>query len=69
MLGNGARFIVYRQTGKGPVMLTESNAANAVAFSVARHHAKAHGVVFLLDTVTGRCETVNGKGEYSIVSR
>lgn len=62
------KFIVYAQSNKGPLMLAEINGIEAVAFNTARHHAKTHGVVFMVDTINGKTERINARGEYLIVN-
>lgn len=63
------KFIVYVQSNKGPLMLAEVDAIEAVAFNTARHHAKQHGCVFMVDTISGKTERVNARGEYTIVHK
>lgn len=63
------KFIVYAQSNKGPVMLAEVDGIEAVAFNTARHHAKEHGCVFMVDVLNGKTERINARGEYLIVNR
>ena len=63
------KFIVYAQSNKGPTMLAEIDGIETVAYNAARHHARTHGVVFMVDTLTGKTERVNGKGEFVVVNR
>jgi len=62
-------FTIYTQTNKGPQFLETLDKTENVAFNAARHHAKKHGVVFMVNTLTGKTERVNGRGEYLIVNR
>lgn len=62
-------FTIYTQTNKGPQLLETIEKTENVAFNAARHHAKKHGCVFLVNVVTGKTERVNGKGEFLIVNR
>jgi hypothetical protein len=63
------KFIVYAQSNKGPTMLAEIDGIESVAFNAARHHAKAHGCVFMVDTITGKTERINAKGEFTVVHK
>lgn len=63
------KFIVYAQSSKGPTMLAEIDGIEAVAFNAARHHAKKHGVVFMVDTINGKTERINARGEFTIVHK
>lgn len=63
------KFIVYAQNNKGPIMLAEVDNIETVAYNTARHHAKTHGVVFMVDTISGKTERINAKGEYTIVHK
>lgn len=62
-------FTIYIQSNKGPLMLSTVDGIEAVAFNAARHLAKKHGCVFMVNMVNGKTERINGKGEYLIVNR
>ena len=62
-------FTIYAQTNKGPQCLEIVESTENVAFNAARHQARKHGVVFLINVDTGKTERINGRGEYLIVNR
>ncbi len=62
-------FTIYTQTNKGPQFLETIQSTENVAFNAARHQARKHGVVFMVNLDTGKTERVNGRGEYLIVNR
>lgn len=62
-------FTIFAQTNKGPQLIETIDKTENVAFNAARHHAKKHGCVFMVDMVNGKTERINGKGEYLIVNR
>ena len=55
-------FQLYRQTGKGAVDCGTVYGTNAEAIRRAMSIARREGAVFVLDTVTGKVERINGQG-------
>ena len=62
-------FTIYTQTNKGPLHIETIDKTENVAFNAARHHAKKHGCVFMVNVVTGKTERINGRGDYLIMNK
>ena len=56
-------FQLYRQSNKLAIDLGTVYGSNADAIRRAASIARREGAVFVLDTITGKVERVNGKGE------